>query len=437
MGLSSTLKEEVTALLERKFGEWMEQNVDLIKQKIPITCKIYPMFCGSMVEGFLTKGSDVDFSVIIDDRKEKPLIRGTLSRTFKQLINDLEEEVKTYGLDHMCGMSRKIRTTTYLLGFENCRNPQFRMNYFLFGKLINPIVRNREIKKRLATDSEFLSFKRELQHNYRSKYGYELPRVERKVLANPSRYGPKRAYRETQLVINSFLMAYGLTAQKLTEKMDKELVDKALEITKSNLMRNARTTIETELKDAMQKLFLVKEKGKIAFKRKRLKFLKEHGLLTDEEWRKIQTILIYFLEYVYEPLINFYEIQVKLTDLLRDDFNLNIQWIGLRKDHAYITLQGYNVKCLDIIPRTEGKYEVYVVVSREVSKELMRKKYTILFETKGNLGSLNLPHKLHKPGNKGRKPHFLIFTANAEELNDLRILKEKLQQALDDLSQVK
>lgn len=44
--------------------------------------------------------------------------------------------------------------------------------------------------------------------------------------------------------------------------------------------------------------------------------------INDDELIKLQRVLKYLLEYAYDPLQIFYEIQVKLTGVLRDDFHL-------------------------------------------------------------------------------------------------------------------
>lgn len=141
------LKREIVRLIEEEFGRWLDENEDLIVQKIPERSKIFLMFCGSIVKGFIGEGCDLDFSVVIGDAIERPKIRGKLSREYVQFVNKLNEKIRSYGLDHVCGISRKLRTTSYLLGFENCKNPQFRVNYFLFGKIIRPNVKRDDQKK--------------------------------------------------------------------------------------------------------------------------------------------------------------------------------------------------------------------------------------------------------------------------------------------------
>ncbi len=426
------LKKEITTLLEEEFGKWLDKSENLIVSEIPERSKIFPMLCGSIVEGFMSKGSDLDFSVIIDDRIERPRIEGRLSETFREFLNKLNEKVKGYGLSHICTMSYKLRTTTYLLEFENCKNPQFRVNYFLFGKLIHPNVKKVEVKKRLATPDDFIEFKKSFQEKYREKYGYKLFQVEKSVLTNPERYSPRRIYREVQLGINTFLMAYGLELEKLTEKMEEELLEKSFEITRSTLMKDAHEMIKQEVKQALHKLFELKEKRKkdSVFKRRRLKFFREKGVISDDEWNKLQRFLRYLSEFVYEPLQNFYEIHVKLAYILRDIFHVDIHWLGLRKDHTYITLHDHEkIKCLDIIPSTQNAFNVYAIFNKETTQNLINKNYEKLIESKvidSSLG-VDLPFKKHvqfKGKKKWGRIHFKLFSVTKDE--DIDSLKEKI-----------
>ena len=414
-----SLKAQVVTLLKKEFGKWLDENEDLLIERIPERSKIFPMLCGSIVEGFISKGCDLDFSVIIDDTIEKPKIKGKLSREFKRFVNKLNRKVRKLGLDHVCPMAYKLRTTTYLLGFENCKNPQFRVNYFLFGKLIRPNVKKESIKKMLATSNDFFKFKKSFQERYRKRYGYKLFEVKKPVLTNPERYCPKRIYREVQLSVNAFLMAYGLEVRRLTEKMEEELCEKILEITKSTLMKEAQNKMKPVIVQALCKLCDLKKKGKEdpSYKRRRLNFFKKNGAISNDECKKLQTFLKYLLEYVYQPLQNFYEIQVKLTDVLRDEFHADIQWLGLRKDHAFIALRNHEkVKCLDIIPSTENEFDVFVIVNPKTMRDLINKNYDKLFEVKtidSSLG-IDLPFKKHDRSGQGRI-HFKLFSVNKDE----------------------
>jgi hypothetical protein len=407
------LKSKIITLLEKEFGKWLDENENLIIERIPEECGIFPIFCGSMVEGFISKGSDLDFSIIIDDRKEKPRIKGKLSKAFKQFIDKLNKKVRGIGLDHVCTMAYKIRTTTYLLTFKNCRNPQFRVNYFLFSKLINPSVKSIEIKKRLASQEDFIRFKKSFQGEYRKKYGCKPFEVKKFVLIYPEKYSPKRIYRELQLLVNTFIMTYGLEEKKLTEKMEKELQIKVEEIIKSTLMKKAIPIIEPEVRCSLQNIKKLKENAKRKEnKRKRLNFYVKNGSIGDKELGNLKRVLRYFKEFVYDPLLCFSEVQVRLADILLNNLNIDIQWLGLRKDHAYITLRNHaNIACLDIIPQERENFGVYVKVKKGIEKELLNRTYEKIFEEtiKDSLLGITLPYKTHHKSGRGRV-HFKLFT---------------------------
>jgi len=62
-------KEEIKEFLEREIGKWLDENADLITSRYGVNIKIYPLLCGSYVEGFATKGSDVDIAVLVEGVK--------------------------------------------------------------------------------------------------------------------------------------------------------------------------------------------------------------------------------------------------------------------------------------------------------------------------------------------------------------------------------
>jgi len=421
------MKEKVIRLLESELGAWLDRNESLVERAIPEESKIFPLLCGSIVEGFLSKGSDLDFSLVIDDRIRRPRLRGEFSGEYSTFINQLEKKVKRYGIDHMCSMSYRPRTITYLLQFKKVKNPQFRVNYFLFGELIYPKAKKRSIRKRLASLRDLQEFKRELLGEYRKRYGYKLFKVTASVLKKPEKYSPKRVFREIQLAINTFIMAYGLEGMKIIEK---DLLEKFVEISKSTLTKDARKIIEPIIEDAFQRLRELKERGKqSSFKRRRLKFYKNKGMISDDELSKLKFITTYLYEYVYEPLLNFYEIQVKLVEVLRDEFNVDIQWLGIRKDHAYIAFRNHEkVKCLDIIPEGDSKFGVYVLVKGGIREDLAKRGVKRLVEIEHAIGTLNLPCKVHVPTTKLRgRVHFKLFSVRRDE--DVNELKMKIAHA--------
>ena len=428
--LSNEIKSKAITLLEEEFGKWLDQNKDLIVKRIPKECKIYPLLCGSLVEGFLSKGSDLDFSVMIDDRKEKPRIRGKFSRQFKHFVEELNGKVKSIGLDHVCDMARKVRTVNYLLMFENCKNPQFRVNYFLFSKLLIPKVMSKEVKERLASFNEFLEFKKNFQSEYRKKFGFQLFKVKDSVFMYPEKYSPKRIYRELQLIVNTFLMAYGLEAKKLTEKMEKELQIKVAEILKSTLTRKAIPIMELKSKSVLRNLYRWKEIARERYKRKRLNFLLKSGVIKNEELNDLKIVLKFFKEFVYEPLLRFSKIQVELANTL-NNCNIDIQWLGLRKDHAYISLHNHpKIVCFDILLSKGEGFDVYVKVKKEFENERKNKGFEMIFEKEIEDSSIGIPlsrkiHLTHLKSGRGRI-HFKILTLT--DRDDVSNIQKKLQE---------
>jgi hypothetical protein len=241
------MKENIINFLEDEFGKWFERERDLILNTVPEQCKMFLLLCGSSVKGFVGEGSDLDFALIIEDRL-KTFNRKRLQQTYEVFHSQLEEKAKQQiRIDHLCGTSKNIWTTTWLMQFKKCRNPQFRMNYFLFGKPLYPHVTDPHIQERLATPQEYELFKRDLLKNYRQRYGFTPLNVSDRI-RHVLNLSPKTLYQENQRAVNSFLLTYGLTDNKILSYMEDELLEKGLQIVRSTLSKDAQGIIEPKVK---------------------------------------------------------------------------------------------------------------------------------------------------------------------------------------------
>ena len=425
------LVEHVKELLKEEFVGWLEENKENILNDLPPECKIYPLLCGSIVEGFITKGCDVDFAFLIDDEKKKPRLKN-IRRAYKNFFNKVDQRLKNeLGLKGLCGFSRSVRTTSWLYEFKRCKNPGFRVNYFLFGKLLKPKVNDRDINERIADKQDLLTLKKKLQKKYQKIF--ILLKVNEKVPKNITQYTPKTLYRHIQLIVNNFLMAYGLIEDKLTEKMEKELFEKSLRVVKSTLSKKAQNIILNDVKKAFNKIFELKKikKQDTSLKGKRLRYLLNKGYLSEDDLKVIKRTLIYFTEYVYTPLRKFYKIHTKLFECLNHE---SIKWLGLRTDHAFISLQKLTpLKYIDIIYKeSDDKFLIYAGLAKQVEEELLRKRIDVIFETEQPIGSLQLPCRTHQPtGKLTQRVHVKLMEIKMEDVNNLN--KQKFFEALNKL----
>ena len=104
------------------------------------------------------------------------------------------------------------------------------------------MVGNDRIKKVLADEDDLRGLKLELIDEYRKRFGYEFPfEITDRCFKNPKNYGLKRIYRQIQLVINSFIMLYGVgLPRELKEYTEEELMNKFRVVLRSSLSRKVQ-----------------------------------------------------------------------------------------------------------------------------------------------------------------------------------------------------
>jgi len=412
------MKENIINFLEDEFGKWFDSEGDLILTTIPKQCKMFLLLCGSSVEGFVGEGSDLDFTLVIEDRL-KTFNRKRLQQAYEVFHSQLEEKAKQQlRIDHLCGISKNIWTITWLMQFKKCRNPQFRMNYFEFGKPLYPNVTEPDMQERLATPQEYKRFKKELLDNYRRRYGFAPLNVKDRI-RHVLNLSPKTLYREIQQAINNFLLTYGLIDDKILSNMDAELLEKGLQIVRSTLSRDAQSMIKPKVKSGFDILRRAKDEKKrsASLNWKRIKYMRDNSYLTQNDVDTIQTMATYFLDYVYHPVNQFKGIQNKLAEWIGNE---KIKWLGVRADHVYIALHNMNaLRCLDVLKEENGKYGIYAIFERNKSKQLATNGLPTKIEVRRTFGPLNLPCKVHIDRlKKNRRLHFKVMEIAQQDINE-------------------
>ena len=431
-------KERVMKILEAELGAWLDRNVNLILRSFGAGTKIFPLLCGSLVEGFAVEGSDVDFILLIDDM-QKSVIRGVIRDKFRTFIEDIESSnvIKDeLGLDHFCPFSRGIKTTKWLFEFRRARDPSFRTNYFLFSDLLHPDSRNMEIRRMLATEEDLVNLKRKLLKRFRGKYGYQIPiklkEQDKRCLSNPKNCGSKGVYRRIQLAINSLIAAYGLSMRKLDAITEDFLKNKFKRIVRSVLPRNATERLFNEVRpeELFNKLLMLKRR-----KVRSLSKAVRDGLISNDELRRLTILTNFLLKFVYRPLELFYEPHIKVVEASMQ-LGWRISYVGLRVDHAYVALREHPIiNCIDIIPSGDTElYDVYVVVKRDyqrIFKEKFGKNEILVEKVREHevCGSFKLPIKTHVLRKKGRL-HFKVMSVSKN------ISVDDLARRLSELSQI-
>ena len=404
-------REQVKRVIEKRLGDWFDENAELLLRLFP-DAKFFPLLCGSLVEGFATAESDVDFALLIDDER-RYRVGDELRANFQALVERLDNDVKKLEFSHMCSFSRTIRTKRWLLAFERSRNPSFRVNYFLFSQLLHPRPRKSEVERLIATDDDLRRLKRELLERFREKYGYAILKLGEDgetCLEDPGKYASKRVYRCIQIVINSFIAAYGLEIKRL--KMDDELKGKLEVITRTVLSKEAH---EKLLKGSNYRSILNKL---IEFRSRKYKYKRLKTLFQNGELEKLYIFTNFLLKFVYRPLQSMYEPHAKIIHAL-SQLGWNISYVGVRTTHAFIAVKEPPIRCIDVIPIDDNQYGVCAAVKK--GYERIFEGYEELIEEKIEeevWGSFTLPVRTHRPltearRRKGRR-HFKLFSIKKE-----------------------
>jgi len=418
-------KEAIKEFLEKEIGRWLDKNANLITSKYGVNIKVYPLLCGSYVEGFATRGSDVDIAVLVEGIKR---IDKDINDTFREYIKALNEseELKRLGISHICGV-KSLRTTSWLLSFKRSKNPAFRAHFFLFSELLHPKVRSDRIKEILADEDDLRELKLELINKYRERFGYEFPfEIADKCFKIPENYGLKRIYRQIQLVINSFIMLYGVgLPRELKEYTEEELMNKFRVVLRSSLSKEIYNKYSERLIEILQRIRELRDEVKrLGLKNVRLKGLVRRGIIKQEELRKIELLMEFIYHLIYKPLKDYYELHARLVEALTH-LGWKIRYLGLRATHAYIAIDHPIINCIDIIPLGDNEhgYALCLVVKNKWLDSFERLYGTvILVEVKEEIKfteTLKVRVRVHRETSKVKRrgkyrKHFKVATISKD-----------------------
>jgi len=225
-------------------------------------------------------------------------------------------------------------------------------------------------------------------------------------------------------------MTYGLSDDKITEKMEEELKEKALRTIKSTIMRKAQGKIIEDLEKTFNRILNLKERKKKEnkLKRKRLSYMLKNGMIDNEELESIKRTICYLLYYVFLPLQKFHIIHTNLVDILNHD---KINWLGLRRTHAYITFDKFKpIKYIDIL-RTQNGFDLYFGIKQDLELQLISQGYKVILEQTTTSRPLRIPEKTHTDsGDRRNRKHFKLTSINNNEVKNKDELKNKVDRAI-------
>lgn len=249
------IREEVIIFLSNKFNEVLSN----INFNSPI--KIYPLICGSLAEGLLTIGSDVDFALIVDK------VNGKVRELITTFINGTERTLREkYQLKGFCYFSRFTRRVSSLL--MKGKNVNFRLNFYIFSIELNTDICNH---------NDVIHLKMELLR----KLGrfYRDCTIKIKAL---SRATPKTLLKVIQLGVNDLILKWLIRSP---DAKDLEVTFMPLEEKISFLFRyNSLHELGESLKEVVELLLELKTIYRKEGKRKcSLKRLEKEGYVSKKE----------------------------------------------------------------------------------------------------------------------------------------------------------
>jgi hypothetical protein len=174
---------------------------------------VFPLIGGSLVEGLMTAGSDLDLCVMIDDGDPEDVI-SKLRSGFKRSMSELDAQLKRLGLSGVCRISRRIHRADEFLGLHMCHESRaavlrtgVRLNFILSTQLLHLKVDRGAIGERLASERDSLRLKRGLYGRYAKALGYAYIPILPYVLERPGGFTPGRVLAQVQLAVNDLLLA--------------------------------------------------------------------------------------------------------------------------------------------------------------------------------------------------------------------------------------
>lgn len=200
-------------LTRKAVAKWLVENHGPIGSAFRTTPTFFPLIGGSLVEGLMTIGSDLDFCMMVDG-KVTELEVGALQPGFRRSMSELDSTLKRTGLSGLCRVSRRIRITDGFLGLQRGQEPRagvlrtgVRLNFVLSCELLDTGVDGRELHVRLADERALRELKRRLYGNYRRALGHSFIPVLAYVLKRPGSYTPSRWAAQVQLAVDDLALA--------------------------------------------------------------------------------------------------------------------------------------------------------------------------------------------------------------------------------------
>lgn len=292
-------------------AKWLVENNSLIGSAFRSTPTFFPLIGGSLVEGLMTIGSDLDFCMMVDGNVTEREV-GALQPCFRRSMSELDSQLKRIGLSGLCRVSRRIRIADGFLGLQRCHESRaaalmtgVRLNYVLSCELLYTGVGGKKLRFRLANERTLRALKRRLYGNYRKALGCPCVPVLAYVLKRPGSYTPARWAAQVQLAINGLaLIMHGFNGISGT------VYDKAPKVAGAASGKVADSSMGTHEpvadRDAFRPSFdLIRRLKRLAstdvrIRRKSFNYLVSKGYVGEADWKracKLSRCLLRALEF--------------------------------------------------------------------------------------------------------------------------------------------
>jgi len=283
-------------------ASWLTDNGEMLAATFGPRCTFYPVVAGSIVEGLLTPGSDVDLCAMVDG---VGLVRDTSGAqdSYKRSISALDKGLKEMGLGGVCRISRRIRHADDFLELHRCHESKaavmragVRMNFILTCRLLNVEVNERELGMRVATGPMLTCLKRRLYGCYCKTLGLAHIPVLSHLLKRPGGYTPKRVAMQVQVAANDLLLA----ADGI-ERISGELADKLSRVV--DIYERKRTLMECDRmkEDFGAAIDLIRELKTLSLTdrnahRRSFNYLILKGYMKRAQWELVRQLTDYLYE---------------------------------------------------------------------------------------------------------------------------------------------
>jgi len=208
----SILMAKAASLTQAAIAHWLDTNSEQIADALKSEITLFPLIGGSLVEGTMTCGSDLDFCMMIDGEGRKEEV-DKIEPSFRHLISGLDGQLRQSGLSGVCRIARRTRYADQFLELHRCHESRAavmrtgaKLNYVLSCRLLDIGRYDMESQVGIATEPEFLNLKERLYRSYYETLGYPFIPMLPYLLKRPGSYTPRRVMEQVQIAINNVLL---------------------------------------------------------------------------------------------------------------------------------------------------------------------------------------------------------------------------------------